>query len=120
MFSLSEEECSAQCELGMSLLEAGLSMAEGEVLDTSAWMAQNAPTDERKRMALHAMTFLIGVLGVFAMEFTHKEVGEVPISEVRAVLEDEKHRTYKGFELTKETVCVQYRRIQLERSGSTV
>ncbi len=113
LFQMTPEQAEEHIRVGMGIVEAGLSLPEDGVFDLSEWLAGQVNCEERTRVAFATMPFLMGHARLFSMEFTHAEIGLVPIDEVRRLIESGKDREYKGTTLTMDTVCMQYRRLAL-------
>lgn len=97
-------------ELGLRLVDAALTLSEGELLDWAAHLpAEMAPYDRMAR-SMRVLPYLCGSLRVLDMEFAHADAGVVPYSTVSELLRGAETVAFAGHELTAKNVHLQYRR----------
>lgn len=97
-------------ELGLRIVDEGLAMDPGAVLQLSELLPSDIDRQEGFHLAMHVMPYLCGALCLFKCEFAHASLGEVPSAQVSLLLDGAESVMHEGVELTQTNVVMQYRR----------
>jgi hypothetical protein len=98
-------------EHNMALVDEALAVIDGELLDLDSWLEKCRPTLADQRLGTAMLEHLTDTLDLLTLEFTHPELGVLPLEVVRAVLaKNGRIYYYKGVGLIGASLVAQYRR----------
>lgn len=112
---LSLVEREAEADLGNNLVAAALALAPGDTVSPLDWLKAAGYGEPDAQRAGELFPYLSsGNLNLMEMEFSHAELGVLPLDEVRSLLETDEPRPFKGVNLTRDAVFVAFRRLPLD------
>ena len=116
LFELTPEQAQDSARWGELLLEALLVVSPEEYFEMGDFFVKHKIGEDQaqRTLVIGMMPYVAHSLRLADLEFVHEELGVLPMFEVvRELLTSSEPVPYKGFNLTKESVLVKYRRRKL-------
>lgn len=107
-------DAEADRELGMAMIDAVLALDVGELFNVDALLPADLDKTEKFALSFRVLPYVSGYsLRILSMKFVNKDIGEVPLDIVRALLDGAPSQEHNGVTITPGDVALEYRRLPL-------